>query len=316
MLGFRTPVFLVLYCGLLESVDICRGDRICDKGHIPILLGLEECSPENCHGTCTTGTNPLGYVLDICCTDQSKYTCYNQSNLNGLRLACFNATSENDTDCEAFDVNVHCVAELYNKTFEECRVQYLDLYQRFFTVDNDFDPNNCPCETGYIKNNQPCPCTDNQDNCGIDMGHADICCFKSSYLDQESPCSSEERYITLDYGKCIRKTCKGRCENMTAYGKTDKQVCCISPDDLRVVGGSDQSGEGSSAGAIVGGLIAVLIAGAIITVLLVYLRKTGRCSRLRLRRQKRRKKTEYDDIQMQTRLGNEDSRKNGAYTNV
>ena len=54
----------------------------------------------------------------------------------------------------------------------------------------------------------------------------------------ESPCSSEERYITLDYGKCTRKTCKGRCENMTAYGKTDKQVCCISPDDLRVVGGS------------------------------------------------------------------------------
>ena len=41
---------------------------VCDKGHIPILLGLEECSPENCHGTCTTGTNPSGIVLDICCT--------------------------------------------------------------------------------------------------------------------------------------------------------------------------------------------------------------------------------------------------------
>ena len=43
----------------------------------------------------------------------------------------------------AFDVNVQCVAELYNKTFEECREQYLDLYQMFFTTNNDFDPKNC-----------------------------------------------------------------------------------------------------------------------------------------------------------------------------
>ena len=40
-------------------------------------------------------------------------------------------------------MNVQCVAELYNKTFEECRVQYLDLYQRFFTTNNGFDPKNC-----------------------------------------------------------------------------------------------------------------------------------------------------------------------------
>ena len=42
-----------------------------------------------------------------------------------------------------FDVNVQCVAELYNQTFEECRPQYLDLYQRFFITNNDFNPKNC-----------------------------------------------------------------------------------------------------------------------------------------------------------------------------
>ena len=36
----------------------------------------------------------------------------------------------------------------------------------------------------------------------------------------------------------------------------------------------------------------------ILFVYKVYLRKTGRCARIRLRWQKRRKKTEYDDIQV------------------
>lgn len=43
----------------------------------------------------------------------------------------------------SFEMNVHCVSNFYNKTFEECRRQYLDLYQIVFTTNSGFNPRNC-----------------------------------------------------------------------------------------------------------------------------------------------------------------------------
>ena len=43
---------------------------VCENDLLPLPLGLEECSTENCRGTCSRGTNPDGYVFDICCAGQ------------------------------------------------------------------------------------------------------------------------------------------------------------------------------------------------------------------------------------------------------
>lgn len=278
----------------------------CDPGLRPMPLELEECSSDNCLGKCTKAKNPAGLVFDICCVDLRRYTCYNESSLVDLRDACFNTSTENDSSCESFEQNVQCASEFFNVSMNVCYREYVDLFKmKIINRDSDsFEPINCPCNTSYTKTNIKCPCTEDTDECGVNMGHEDICCFKTSYLKEESPCSTSE--ITASFGTCTNSTCRGRCTNTTGSGEHVLKVCCIGQENLE----DDETPQpptekstpgGAIAGSIIGALIAVAAIGVIIYI---YLRSKGQCVS-----KAKKPNRENEAIKMQTR-------ENGSFSDI